>query len=758
MFSFDDGLTWTTNNTADNLLANSTRYIRYKDLNGCMSNRAQVYLYPQYMANAPTMSIQQPTSCLNNFGIITVITTAALFSFDNGNTWSTSAISPPLSQGTYLIRTKQTVTSCQSQARIAIINPPLNAPNSPTYTVVQPLSCSNPYGVISITSLASQYSFDDGLTWSNNTNSGNLPAGTYLLKVKDITNCESSSVSVTIIVPTNYPTAPNFTILQPDCFNQNGTITITSLGSEFSIDNGINWNTNHSFGNLTPGSYQTKIKNILGCISPASNATIVPFTAFTNPPSVTSPQIFCVQQNATLGDIFTNGQNTKWYNAQIGGNLFSNATPLINATTYYVSQSINNCESLRVSILINIQNTPAPTGTTNQTFCSTQNPTLNDVIVNGTNLNWYNSNSSTNVIPNTTQLVNGVTYYASQVVNNCESVNRLGVTVNLINTLNANDYSETICDNLNDGSEIINLSNYNTNLISNVSNCTFEYYSSLSGATNQTNTDFISTISNYNLTIGNHIIFVRITSTNGCHQIVKLNITLVSKPIISITDIVPICENKSTTINSGSGFDSYTWSTGSTSQTITISQAGNYSVTVTKNFENTICSTTKNFNVVLSNVATITNIETQDWTDTENIMTINTSSSSYGNYEFSINGINYQDSNVFSGLSNGAYTVYVRDKNGCGITEVDIFLLMYPKFFTPNEDGYNDTWAIKFSYIEPRLKVNIFDCYGKLLKTLNNTNSWDGKYNGYELPSTDYWFVVARENGKEYRGHFTLKR
>ena len=62
--------------------------------------------------------------------------------------------------------------------------------------------------------------------------------------------------------------------------------------------------------------------------------------------------------------------------------------------------------------------------------------------------------------------------------------------VNLISNINANDYSETICDNLNDGFEIINLSSYNASLISNTSNCTFEYYSSLLSATNQTITEY----------------------------------------------------------------------------------------------------------------------------------------------------------------------------------------------------------------------------------------------------------------------------
>ncbi|HSD15359.1 MAG TPA: T9SS type B sorting domain-containing protein, partial [Flavobacterium sp.] len=336
---------------------------------------------------------------------------------------------------------------------------------------------------------------------------------------------------------------------------------------------------------------------------------------------------------------------------------------------------------------------------------------------------------------------------------NCFAESSFVITTNSLST---NNYSETKCDDLNDGNEVIDLSSYNANLVSVPSDCTFEYYSSLAGATNQTSTELVSSISNYNLTIGLHTIYIRITSNRGCIQIAQLDLTLVSTPIITIPDIVPICENDNIIVDAGLGFDSYLWSTGETSQTITVSQAGNYSVTVTEDYGSIDCSSTKHFNVVLSNIATITNIETQDWTNTENIITVNTTG--FGNYEYSIDGIHYQDSNVFSGLNCGEYTVYVRDKNGCGITTENIFLLMYPKFFTPNGDGYNDTWSIKFSWLEPGLKVTIFDRYGKFLKELINSDSWDGKYNGHELPSTDYWFVVTRANGKEYREHFTLKR
>ncbi|MDI1307453.1 MAG: T9SS type B sorting domain-containing protein, partial [bacterium] len=123
-----------------------------------------------------------------------------------------------------------------------------------------------------------------------------------------------------------------------------------------------------------------------------------------------------------------------------------------------------------------------------------------------------------------------------------------------------------------------------------------------------------------------------------------------------------------------------------------------------------------------------------------------------------IDGIHFQDSNQFSNIISGQYTIHVRDKNGCGTVTDEVYLLMYPKFFTPNGDGYNDTWKIKFSDYELGITVKIFDRYGKFIKELFENASWDGMLNGHELPATDYWFVVTRASGKEYRGHFSLKR
>ena len=99
---------------------------------------------------------------------------------------------------------------------------------------------------------------------------------------------------------------------------------------------------------------------------------------------------------------------------------------------------------------------------------------------------------------------------------------------------------------------------------------------------------------------------------------------------------------------------------------------------------------------------------------------------------------------------------------------MDTVLVMdYPLFFTPNNDGLNDTWQVAGLSNQLDAKIYIFDRYGKLLKQLSpSSNGWDGTFNGQPLPSSDYWFSLEyREpndltdtSRKEFRAHFTLKR
>ena len=127
-------------------------------------------------------------------------------------------------------------------------------------------------------------------------------------------------------------------------------------------------------------------------------------------------------------------------------------------------------------------------------------------------------------------------------------------------------------------------------------------------------------------------------------------------------------------------------------------------------------------------------------------------------YEYSLDGINFQNDNVFSNLSGGEYTLVVRELNGCGLLEKKISLLNFPKFFTPNGDGYNDTWQL-IGKASNSYSITIFNRYGKLLKELTSNNpAWDGVFNNTPQPSDDYWFLIKFNNGKIQKGHFSLKR
>ena len=162
--------------------------------------------------------------------------------------------------------------------------------------------------------------------------------------------------------------------------------------------------------------------------------------------------------------------------------------------------------------------------------------------------------------------------------------------------------------------------------------------------------------------------------------------------------------------------------------------------------------------VIQDRVATITAVLTNDFAGNENAITIEYTGIS--EYEFSIDGIYYQDNPQFLNIPAGNYFAYAREKNGCGISNPFSFTILdYPRYFTPNGDGYNDTWTIKNLDLLAPATITIFDRFGKLLKQFNSSNlNWNGTLNGHLLPADDYWFNLIVEDGKKIKGHFSLKR
>ncbi|MCX7549963.1 T9SS type B sorting domain-containing protein [Xanthomarina sp. F2636L] len=254
-------------------------------------------------------------------------------------------------------------------------------------------------------------------------------------------------------------------------------------------------------------------------------------------------------------------------------------------------------------------------------------------------------------------------------------------------------------------------------------------------------------------------LYVRIeNNTTGCFSTTSFNTIVNRKPEVNIPDQTVCLDNLPLVVSAETGFadDTYLWSTSTSSPEIEITNIGTYSVTVTSVNG---CQTTSTFNVIESEQATIEFTETVDFSNPNNItVTI----SGIGNYLYTLDHGVPQESNVFYNVTLGPHTIEIIDLNGCASAIKDIVIIDAPLFFTPNNDGYNDTWHITgVNQLEGTI-IYIYDRYGKLIKTLNHSSpGWDGTYRGKNMPSNDYWFVALVKKDDisfEVKRHFALKR
>lgn len=238
---------------------------------------------------------------------------------------------------------------------------------------------------------------------------------------------------------------------------------------------------------------------------------------------------------------------------------------------------------------------------------------------------------------------------------------------------------------------------------------------------------------------------------NGCvSNRVEIPVQVVPAPTV-VDETVVFCENTSITLQSGISGASYLWSTGATTQNCAVASGGSYSVVITTPLN---CNLTKNFTVIENTAPEITFIKVEELT--AEISIIGT-----GIYEYSLDNIHFQSSPVFNMIVGGVYTCYVKEiGTNCGYDYEDFVVIDYPRFFTPNSDGFNDYWKINGMNLFPKATISIFDRYGQLITVLTTKNPhWDGRLNGESVPSSDYWFVAnLGNNTSEVKGHFTLKR
>ena len=245
-------------------------------------------------------------------------------------------------------------------------------------------------------------------------------------------------------------------------------------------------------------------------------------------------------------------------------------------------------------------------------------------------------------------------------------------------------------------------------------------------------------------------VYFRVETENLCNYIGKIDLDILVAPVVEDIDYV-YCPAYQNTLDAGAGFETYLWSTGEVSQTIDISEPGIYSVEVS----NGICLNDFVVNAVLSSDIEIESISVNDFQES-NTVEIFVNEPGEGLIEYSLDGITYFESNYFNNVQPGLYTVRVKRDN-CGLATKTILVGGFPKFFTPNGDGQNDTWQIKSRELFEPAIIEIYDRYGKLLKTMDSlSEGWNGTFNGQLVIPSDYWFIIKFRD-RQITGHFAMK-
>lgn len=391
---------------------------------------------------------------------------------------------------------------------------------------------------------------------------------------------------------------------------------------------------------------------------------------------------------------------------------------------------------------------------TENPLCPGEILTVDASQVGATGYQWYQDG---NVIPGATNATFNITSAGDYLVEinygtTCQTTGTIKIEYAEPLVINQISFTECDADANQDGKTVFNLDTIRNQLFTNLpSNYVVSFFETPTSTT-ALPTTFINTNPNF------QTIYARITNIQDCYFDYAVNLRVNTFDDILVDETLGLCENESLILNAGSGFSSYLWNTNPPqfTQQITVNSGGIYQLTVTNEVN---CSKTKSFTIEPSGVAIIEDIVINDFLD-NNTATIQIAASSLGNYEFSLDGNNYQNSNIFSNLVEGEYTVYVQDKKGCGIITRNFLILDYPKFFTPNNDGYNDIWFIKNlerRNLEESI-ITIFNRYGKLLKQFKGSEGWNGTFNNELLPASDYWFSMELSNGKTVKGHFSLIR
>ena len=247
-------------------------------------------------------------------------------------------------------------------------------------------------------------------------------------------------------------------------------------------------------------------------------------------------------------------------------------------------------------------------------------------------------------------------------------------------------------------------------------------------------------------------VYFRVEDNDACAFIGKVKLNVSQPPEFEPLVQVSLCRGRAE-LTALDGFDSYLWPDGSQAASYLATQTGTVDVV----FSNGPCMYTQSFEVLEEPEIVLDEVIVNDFQRNISLEVLADSASELDSLRFSLDGgSNYQDSNIFRGVFPGLYRLTI--DNGCSVLEQEVLVGGTPAFFTPNNDGFNDSWTMMNQEFFPDYTISIFDRYGKLLRSFGEGQSWDGTFNNRLMPADDYWYHLTLADGRTVKGYFALKR
>lgn len=659
--------TWTTNQFDPSTFVDSVfTNIFITDIQGCSSE----YVHKLSVINYTNLEATgtNPTSCMSMNGEIIIMNgiDESIYSIDGGNTWQNDTVFTDLSSGFYTILVQAiSLSTCVDTLSISLTSP--NAPEIISLEVIDISNCGAADGSISVFASGDnlEYSIDNGANWQLDSQFINLADGNYTVLV----NSSSSDCTVSANISINsypFPIISDLEVINlSDCDSEDGIITIEAFGDEleYSIDNGLNWQSSNTFDNLDSGNYTVLVRPLdtQDCSIDTSIVIVGMDTPFISEVEEIHPSS-CTSEDGTL-TIIASGSDLEysidggmsWTSTNIFSNLSSG-----NYSIMVRKEGSTNCLDYFNTILTNPSLPTLTITTSNPSICF---PDLGEIIIDSDNsdveysidngTNWYSSGVFINLPAD---------QYLVQVRNltNLDCINVDTVNLSLENDfLSLTDtivVDPTDCIS-QDGSIIIDVD------LSNV-----EY--SIDGGITWQNENIFG-----DLDTGSYSILVQKIDAPECQEAYFFNISPTPCPCNTIPNVNTLITDVNCQ-DSISGMieiedvtniifpDDYEiqWNNGPTGPVYDDLTEGWYSFAINYDlncvFEDSI--------FIESAVSIDFGLSSKNASCKEDgIIEINDAIGGSESYMYSLNGVEYQNNNEFTGLSEGDYIVFVRDSEGC---------------------------------------------------------------------------------------------